>query len=111
MEFVCLTEYNDHEGERWRFWLQYTGNEQACLKLKHLLDEDDFSEDFKLDFDLVPESDVDVLVMYTFTGYMDVENKLVGTFAFEDLQTDMAESKETVDEILYKGLIRNYFKA
>jgi hypothetical protein len=108
MQYICFTEANDNEGESWRFWLQYDGNEKAIDNLKVLLntfDEDYISESYQFSTFTVPESDVDVLVKYTEQGYFEYENKVSGKMK----QVDVEDSDE-LNGLLYKGGITRLFK-
>lgn len=108
MKFVPFTEENDHEGETWRFWLQYTGNETEIEKLAVLLIKLSYgNEDFpyKLDLnDLLNEHDATVIVEHGQSGYMDYENLVPGTFACPTVENDEDDA-----DIFYKGRITRYF--
>lgn len=106
--FTRLSEYNDHEGEKWNWWLQTTDNEEEIYKLAKLLRDAEAHSDFELDFqlhmqDVEPESVVDKLVQYADSGYNRSNNKVVGKFTCPD------SFDENLDE-LYKGGINRYFQ-
>ncbi len=103
MEFVEFIEYNDNEGEPWRFWLQYDGNEEQLEKLSDLLAD---SDDYNLHLNVVAsESEVETLVRYTQSGYFNYENMVTGK-----LTTPEPNRNDPDDDPLYKGGIRDYFK-
>lgn len=106
MDFITLIENNDNEGETWRFYLQLTGNEIAIDNLKDLITGDEWvAESFEFG-EVIPESEVNVLVKHTNSGYMDYENKVVGRLEYEQPQ-----DSEQLTDMLYKGGIVKYFKA
>lgn len=114
MKFIKLVEHNDHEGETWRFWLQLDGNEEELHKLQEFIKEHDLSEEFALYTKEIDESEVDILVKHTMSGYMDYDNKLTGTFTMKELDTseldDEDEIYESALELLYKGAVEEMFK-
>jgi hypothetical protein len=104
-EFVQFIEVNDHEGETWNFWLQRDGNEDAIAELRAALAEmraDDPELPYTLADETTPESEVDVLVTHSDSGYMAYETKVVGSCSFPD---NLGEDLED----LYKGGIKDYF--
>lgn len=105
--FVRFSEYNDHEGESWDWWLQLTGNEEEISKLAALLDEIDNDDDpwhvLHMD-DAEPESVVDKLAQYAGDGYYAAHNKVVGSFT---CPPDLGEDAEA----LYKGAVRDFYLA
>ncbi|MFI6304317.1 hypothetical protein ACIBCH_20800 [Amycolatopsis thailandensis] len=105
MKFIALTETNDNEGETWRFWLQLDGNEDQLEHLRAAIAGADEEETYDLDSvdDAVPESEVDVLVKHTLSGYMAYDHKVTGLLEIVDGWTDIDE--------LYKGGVRGLFTA
>lgn len=105
-DFVRLHEYNDHEGERWNWWLQVTGNEQEIAKLAHLLDDASEQVEWDLDYDLTSDIEseqvVDILALYAEQGYYAAHNKVTGKFTCPD---DLGEDQDR----LYKGRICDFF--
>lgn len=107
--FGRFEEYNDHEGERWNWWLQLDGNKDELDKFVIMLDTTrDYAESVGYDFeytvhamDVEPESVVDKLVQYAGVRYYASHNKVVGTFRCPG-DYDWEE--------LYKGGIREYFR-
>lgn len=111
MKFVKLTENNDNEGESWNFWLQLDGNEDGLKELQTWLNTfDDNGEEYELNLTPVDESEVDTLVKHSGSGYMNYENKVVGTFKLPAI-TDKSEENgyEWLNDNFYKGGIRNCF--
>lgn len=106
MEFVDFTETNEAEGETWRFWLQWDGNQKELAALHALLgtDEDEENPEYELVLTPVSEDQVDTLVEYSQSGYMGFEQKIVGTFT-------CPESLGDYQRDLYKGGIRDFFVA
>lgn len=119
-EFVKLTEVNDHEGETWVHWLQYTGNEEEIEKLDKLLKQwrDDSTYDLEYTLDLevrAPEDKVDFIVKHGGQGYMDYHNKHTGTFTcpedpgMEETTEDWEDPNVLREDLFYKGQIASYF--
>lgn len=104
-QFVKFLEYNDHEGETWRFWLQYTGNELEIKKLYDAIEKFGV-EDYNLYLETYPESEIDALVKHSECGYMHYENKVIGKFTCPNF-----ENSEDLYEALYKGDIKKYWSA
>lgn len=107
-DFVRFKEYNDHEGERWSWWLQVDGNTEELLKFEAMLDVLKDASEFDLDYTLYPEEIepeevVDKLVEYAEHNYYPVHNKVPGTFT---CPPDLGEDAYH----LYKGGIVYYFK-
>lgn len=103
--YVRWTEYNDHEGESWTFWLQRNGNEAALTELGRFLavmtSEND--ESYALDLDVVLDAhDVDVLVAHGGSGYRAYHTRVDGRLAVP----------ATLDpDDLYKGGVEKLFTA
>lgn len=107
-------ETNDNEGETWNFWLQVDGNITALAILGDHLDMlyEDFEEwdecPFVLEDDQLEGHEVDLLIRFGDSGYMDQHNKVEGSlmlpkdFGFADF--------EAVTKYLYKGGIRNFLQ-
>lgn len=114
MNYVKFSEINDWEGETWHFWIPAEGNEEALKALQSALGE---SEEYELDLTPVPESEVDVLVKHTDSGYMAYHNKLSGalTLTAEDLAKIESGDVGSDDDggegpLFYKGKIRGYLQ-
>lgn len=117
MNFVKLTEHNDNEGESWNFWLQLDGNEDQLKQLESWIGTfDDYGEGYELNMTPVPESEVDILVKHSDSGYMQYENKVTGTFTCpqpsEAVTSGNAggEGYEWLNDNFYKGGIEGHFK-
>lgn len=109
--FVRLAEFNDHEGERWNWWLQLDGNEQEITKLYDRLEKAEEQFEYELDWGLYgddqePESVVDKLVFYAEQdgGYHPAHSKVTGKFTCPEF-----EDEEDLTRKLYKGGINNFF--
>lgn len=96
--YVTLIEENDNEGETWKFFIPCIDNKESIQLLKKLVEDD---EDYTLDITEIHESEVDVLVKHTPSGYMDHFNKLEGRLVIPD-NFDI--------EHLYKGGIEGFMK-
>lgn len=96
--FQQFWEHNENEGESWRFWLQYEGNEDALARLQALVED---SENYYLTDTFASEGEVDTLVRYSDSGYMENENKVVGRLVLSD-------GFEEND--LYKGGVADFFE-
>lgn len=109
--FVRFHEYNDHEGERWNWWLQVDGNSSELAKLHRALDDiaDSIPYDlwYELSDDEEPDWAVDLLCDYGDEGgrYHPLHTKVTGKFTCPGL-TD----EDDLNELLYKGGIRDFFK-
>lgn len=110
--FVKFTENNDNEGESWNFWLQLDGNEAQLKELQSWLGTfDDNGESYELDMTPVDESEVDILVKHTDSGYMNYQNKVTGVFTCPQPQTkDEDDGWEWLNDQFYKGDIARHFK-
>lgn len=104
--FGRFEEYNDHEGERWSWWLQLDSNENELDKLAGLLieaSEDDSEFPYELTGDNEDEASVDLLVRFADTGYYPSHNKVVGKLTVPGNITDHDW------EELYKGGVADLF--
>lgn len=104
-DYVKFTENNDHEGETWHFWILADGNESA---LGHFTSAIDGLEWYEIDLTPVPESEVDVLIKHTDSGYMAYHNKLSGVLVLAPEDLKRIEGDE--DDPLYKGGIAKFLK-
>ena len=105
--YIKFIEHCDHEGETWRFYLPKEGNE-AFIEWVHLVSVDDehMADSFEIQGEL-PESEVDILVKHTRSGYMDYENKVEGIVYVARLQKDYEEEGDAT-VVLYKAGIEGY---
>lgn len=108
-EFVRFQESNDHEGETWNFWLQVDGNEAELDKLAAALKAWEEWADSGCEYQLfleepVTESEVDILIKHSRSGYMRFENKVTGTLKVPEDLPD-----EDQFDGLYKGGITGLF--
>lgn len=122
-EFVKLVEKNDHEGETWVFWLQYTGNEEEIDKLDKILRNwaatSKYEIDFTLDLDRRPEDKIDFAVKETPNDgcYNSIHNKIIGTFTcpedpgLDEMIEDWEDPNISRERLFYKGKIAEYFRA
>lgn len=103
MQFISLTEDNYHEGETWRFWLQVDGNEAEIAKLRARVAEqgDEGAYTLAADEDAIPESEVDILVKHSHSGYMAHENKVAGMLTLPN--------EDDLNDLLYKGRVAEHF--
>lgn len=109
--FVKFRETNDLEGESWNFWLQLDGNEEQLNKLSDLLDADEYEESFSVDMkNAIPESEVDILVKHSESGYMHDHNKVTGKFELPESTGDYDDDSDFYIDVFYKGGIKDYFK-
>lgn len=110
-QFVKFREYNDNEGESWNFWLQLDGNEAELEKMSANLEKFDSEGWYDLNLkDPIPESEVDILVKHSDSGYMMNENKITGTFTSPEINaTDDDEGWEWITDNFYKGDIARHF--
>jgi len=131
MNFQILIEENDWEGETWKFYIQVDGNEEAMEELSDIVST---HSEITLG-DIIPESEVDILVKHSDSGYMAYHNKVTGVLSFPDRESfemdqsiidfakaDAEEDGEEFDieafmdeefeesKDLYKGGIFNFIK-
>lgn len=107
-KFVRFEENNDWEGERWNFYIPVDGN-GACLEHLTKVLENAQSNDgcpYSLYPDELTETEVDTLVKFSKSGYMDYENKLDGIM---DPAFFLNLTVEKLDQF-YKGSISDYIK-
>lgn len=111
MNFVKFTENNEHEGEEWNFWLQLDGNEKQLNELQSWLGTfDDNGESYELDMTPVDESEVDILVKHSNSGYMSYENKVTGKFKCPvPTSTNEEDGWNWLNDNFYKGDIATHF--
>jgi len=103
MKFVSFIEHNDYEGESWRFWLQLDENEAALNKLQEAIKEQEYSLDLSK---TLSETEVDVLVDNSRSGYMAFEHKVKGKFSMPENYSE----RDYDDKPFYKGGIKDFFK-
>lgn len=113
VQFVELTEYNDHEGETWSFWLQLDNNEAELKKLADLLEDEMYEEQLSLSMTPTPEDEVDILVKHSRGNYMCDHSKITGEFTMPEIPEgyDYDDQSEFYIEYFYKGGIKDSFKA
>ena len=107
--FVPFTEENEWEGETWTFWLLLTGNEKELQRLNELLFEErfDIEPSYSIDLnDVISEDEVDRICARAGVGYFMSDNKITGRFVCPDIGTN----HEQLDDLFYKGRIRDHFK-
>lgn len=118
MQFVKLTEINEHEGETWRFWLQVDGNEEALAKLAIALGRvaelygESYDVPFELDDQFKSEAYVDVLVEEAEDddGYMAPHHKVTGVLTVPDWpELGPDDYDNAIERALYKGGIAKLF--
>lgn len=91
-EFYHITEHNDWEGETWKFYLVKEGNEKFMDKLKKAVEKhDEYGDTLEIGDELVPESEVDILVKHATNGYMKTHNKVDKIIDPKVIQTRTAE--------------------
>lgn len=103
-------ERNEHEGEKWNFWLQTDGNELELEKLMQLLEEclpKSHPLRYELTDTVIPGYQVDVLVNHgnDNSGYLPNHTKVSGKFMCPAQPADI----EALDELFYKGGIKALF--
>lgn len=109
-----FVETNEHE-ETWTFWLQVDGNVSGLDVLGNHLDGlyEDFGEwdgcPFVLEDDCLQGYEVDLLVRYGDSGYMDQHNKIDGLLRLP--AGFAATDSEAATRLLRKGGIRHFFVA
>jgi hypothetical protein len=102
-QFIKLTEHNDWEGESWNFYFPKANNEEA---LDFILSKIVNNEEYEIAEETIAESEVDILVKHTDSGYMDYENKVNGILDINKLKSCDWEN----DNPLYKGNLYQFLK-
>jgi hypothetical protein len=97
--FVRLTEDNDWEGEEWHFYIPIENNGDALRDLQAAVED---SMAFSLSDEDYLESEIDILVNHSDSGYMSFHNKLDGV-----LNLDGVDMKN-LDDAFYKGQIEKF---
>lgn len=113
MNFVKLTENNDNEGESWNFWLQLDQNGAQLSRLAKIIDlanDAGFDEAYELDMTSVDESEVDILIKHTDSGYMDYENKVIGKLELPKFDNSLFVYEDEVDDAVFEWLNDNLYK-
>lgn len=107
LTFVPLVEHNEHEGETWTQWLQVEGNEAELEYLYTVLFKlDDNGESYELNLDdRESEEVVDRMVARATVGYAYSDSKVTGRLSLPQI-----DSREGLDDVLYKGRIEDYFR-
>lgn len=93
--YRAFTEYNEHEGETWTFYIPVENNEIEIEELQNLCENDRRYEVG----DEYTENEVDILVRHARGDYMSDRQKLKGRLT----------APKNIDH-LYKGGIRYYMK-
>jgi hypothetical protein len=116
LKYVKFTEENEWEGETWRFWLPYDGNEEALRQLMELNPSEHHlvgvipGDSFTLDLSkFVDEPTVDAFVANVDEGddgYMPPDQKVEGVL---DISPLVGLSNKDAEQFLYKGGIRDLF--
>jgi hypothetical protein len=106
-KFFRFSEHNDWEGEVWRFYIPYEGNEQAFGLLETLSIDSPYTVDDN-DGELYAEDIVDELVTNSGTGYMRLHNKLDDQLLLCELTVALTSLANHEADLLYKGGIRDY---
>lgn len=117
MQFVRLTEHNDHEGETWDFWIQKDGNEADLQTLQEFINKfDPDGESYELNLvEEASEETVDILCKYTQQGYMNYANKVTGTLTLPEIDLERAATDDDygydwLQDNFYKGDIARHYK-
>lgn len=99
MQFYCLVENNDWEGETWKFYFPVEGNEKETKKLNKFID----GENYILSEKIYTEEEVDILCTECLNHitYMPTHNKLNGKLSVKGKKNNNP---------LYKGGIRDMIK-
>jgi hypothetical protein len=100
LNWYKFTEHNDNEGETWHFFIQLT--QQEHNHIFDMLNNCDGLEDYYQISDVpVDETELDVLVKHTDSGYMDTYNKVKPPYKTDILKLD----EEEAEDWFYKGRI------
>ncbi|WP_327139401.1 hypothetical protein [Nocardia sp. NBC_01327] len=111
-------ETNDHEGETWNFWLQVDGNMTALAILGDQLDKLKALMDWPFDLtsEQLDEPEVDLLIRFGESGYMNQHNKINGSLRLPAILAcgnftgvTYGDLTDEVTDLLYKGGIEKLF--
>lgn len=99
--YAIWTEYNEWEGETWRFYIPILGNSQELIRLQAWCNQESPDSPYRLDTRPLLEDEVDrrVETMADDTSYLAAHTKLAGRLVLPDVID--------ADDTLYKGGIRN----
>ncbi len=89
----------------WHFYFPLENNEQAFNELRAFVESLDCST-YEIREELIPESEVDILVKHTESGYMRMHNKLDGKLNVLKIE-EAASLRHEVDRF-YKGGIKDF---
>lgn len=110
--YVAFVETNDWADKTWTFYIPVEGNKRALTRLKmHLDNQGGHADSYALYDKVYSEEQVDALcarealIPDEDDGYPPAHSKLSGLLDIEEL---MFEEGEMLDQVLYKGGIRNY---
>lgn len=106
--YFRFIEENEHEGATWNWWLRSGGNEAELDRLTDYLAaefEGDDEPQFMLAEVELSEPEVDLLVRFADENYHMSHNKVDGRLVLPEVLD------ETFRDDLYKGGIRDFFKA
>lgn len=103
--FYKLSEHNGWEGETWHFYIPVDGNEDSWAELQKVYEQYKGENTYVFHQTPIPENEVDILVKHTDSGYMAIQNKVVGKL---DILKIKSITKNDLDdeEPLYKGGVR-----
>lgn len=105
-KYIQIEEYCGHEGESWSTFLVKEGNEKAIQKLKEAIDKYDYLQDndnfLTIKNDDIEESEVDIVVKYSTSGYYDTFTKCDKILNVDNIKTETDE--EFVDSFYKKKL-------
>lgn len=102
--YIIFEEHNEHEGETWRFYIKYQGNEQQIGYLRgdlKRLHEEYHDEDYTIFDKCIPEYKVDVLNELDEEGYMAKHNKIDGKLDYVRIMQEKIESYVVETEIMF----------
>lgn len=112
MKFVKFRENNENEGESWNFWLQLDNNQNELNRLQMFVSRfDPNREGFEINMLPVDESEVDVLVKHSDSGWMSYENKVTGYLTLPEVDENLDEDSgfDWLMNNFYKGGIEDFF--
>jgi hypothetical protein len=105
MTYRQFTEYSDHEGEHWHFWLSESGNREQLKRLEdYLANWVDEEPEFYFEGRHLTEAEVDLLVEFSDGNYMPSHQKVDG---YLSLPAELEEYDPA--RWFYKGGIKGHF--
>jgi len=103
-KYATFIEHNEWEGETWRFYIPIKGNVHELKALEKWINNLE-DRSYELDWDPIPEKEVDILVKHSDIGYGADHNKLNGKLNWKKATENLGK-KEASNEV-FNDIMRN----